>query len=164
MTTTEVQDVIDAEIATLTRVVDAPTGPLGYGRDLSCVTDLIELPNGELAEVDPHSTRAIGEAIARRYITERGSILDDPDQGLNLRGRLNRGATRAELLELGSLARAEALKDDRVLDAQIQLTLEDDYRTITIAGRFSPADPELDDFELVAAITDTTLSVETRSV
>jgi hypothetical protein len=88
-----VLDALAAGLAEVTHEVDAPTGPLGYGTDISCTLDLHE----RMDEVDPMSTRGIAEAIVRRLDTPRGALIDDADYGLDLKGYANRGVTRDEL-------------------------------------------------------------------
>ncbi len=115
---TYLTDLMAAHVAELGPAVDrvAPDA-LGYGTDLSCVTDLTPA----LDEVDPQSTRAIGESLVRRLISPRGSVVDDQAYGYDLRGLCNRGVTNEQLLRVASLARAECLKDDRVIEARVTL-------------------------------------------
>lgn len=92
---------------------------LGYGTDVSCVLDLAS----DLTMVDPQSTRAIGEAIIRRLITPRGALIDDGAYGTDLRGKLNTGMTQREISQLELQVRGEALKDDRVSEAQATIVM-----------------------------------------
>jgi len=115
---TLLHDFIAAQLALLPVVDRVAPQALGYGTDLSCVTDITP----DAAEVDPMTPRAIGESLARRYISPRTSVLDDNAYGLDLRARLNTGQTQASLTGLRSQIRVEALKDDRVSDADVTLT------------------------------------------
>ena len=142
-----VRENIAGQIAELERVVDAPTGALGYGTDLSCVNDLTPT----LDEVDPNSVRAVGEALVRRFTTPRGKLPDALDYGLDIRGYCNRGLTVAQLRELASQMRAEARKDDCVDDATVTVTSAG--ATLNIALRVVPADPTLTTFDLTFAVT-----------
>lgn len=142
-----VREDIAAQVAELEHEVDAPTGALGYGTDLACVTDVTP----DLEEVDPFSVRAIGEALIRRFTTPRGTLPDDPDYGLDLRSYCNRGVTATQLRELASQLRGEAGKDDRVDDAAITVTAEGS--SLTVAARITPADPDLEPFDLTFAVT-----------
>lgn len=143
-----VLDAIDRQIAELERVTTAPTGPLGYGRDLSCVDDITP----ELAEVDPRSTRGIGEAAIRRLMTPRGGLPDDPDYGLDLRALLNRGVADREAREIAGRIRLEVAKDDRIDDLAVAVTMPAPS-TLRIEARITPADPDLTPFSLVLAVT-----------
>ena len=117
---------------------------IGYGIDLSCITDVTHT----LDEVDPQSNTAIGEAIIRRYITPRGTLPDDQDYGLDLRGYCNRGVTDAELRTLPSAMRMEAMKDDRLEDAGITVTWDSTTRRLRATAVLRPRD-SVDPFRLV---------------
>ena len=142
-----VLDAIDAELATLDRIVQPPTGALGYGRDLSCVSDLTD----SMAEVEPDSTLGIGEAAIRRLTTSRGQLLDDPDYGLNLRLFLNRPTAAQELAELRGRIKAEVGKDDRVEDVEPTVTMTA-LNALRVALMITPADPSLEPFSLIFAV------------
>lgn len=151
-----IQASIAEQTATLARVVDVPAPPLGYGVDLSCVTDLAE----DLAEVDPTSNHAIAEALIRRLITPRGALPDDPDYGFDLRGLLNRGVTVAELRAVTGQARNEVRKDDRVLDAKVSAAFTLQNSTLNVSIEVTPADVDDDTFTFTFALTDTTVAIE----
>ena len=154
-----VLDSIAADIAELTRVVPVPTAPLGYGVDLSCVDDLTE----DLAEVDPFSPVAIGEALLRRLTTPRGQLPDDPDYGFDIRGYCNRGVPVGELRSLAGQIRSEVTKDDRVEDATVTVTIPS-LNSMTVAILVTPADPTLDTFTLTFSVQsgEATLQAITR--
>lgn len=138
-----------AELATMTRVVDAPTGELGYGTDLSCVTDV----DAALAEVDPQSPRAVAEAIIRRFITPRGGLIDDDDYGQDVRGHLNRGMTYRDLRALSGALQSEAQKDDRVLAAEVDLRADTRTNVMLVHVTLTLADPSDRTFSFVFAVT-----------
>lgn len=142
-------DDVKAEIATLEREVKQPT-PVGYGVDLSCTTDLHE----DMREVDPNSYEGIAEAILRRWTCPRGQNADDPDYGRDVRQILNRGLTNAELRAEAGLLRAEAEKEETVEDCEVGLVLDVRDRSVTISAVVTPADPALETFRFVAAVTD----------
>jgi phage baseplate assembly protein W len=151
-----IQASIAEQIATLQQVVDAPIAPLGYGTDLSCITDLAE----DLAEVDPTSNQAIAEALIRRLITPRGALPDDPDYGFDLRGLLNRGVTLTELRAVTGQARNEIRKDDRVADAKVSAAFSLQGATLRVSIEVTPADVDNDTFSFTFALTDTTVAIE----
>lgn len=154
-------DIIDAEIATLTRVVDAPIGPLGYGRDLSCVQDC----DDKFSEVDPNTPTAIGQAILRRLDTPRGSNPDDKDYGLDVRGMLNRGLTLNQLNRIENEVHGEVIKDERVADAQVDVTvLSVASKRMRVSISITPMNPEVSDFKLVFAVTDAQVLLDTIEV
>ncbi len=155
---TIVADVIAAEIAALTRVTLAPEGELGYGRDLSCVTDL----TADAAEVEPDDPIAVAQACTRRLITPRGSVPDAPDYGLDLRGYCNRGVTASDLSALSGQITSELRKDDRVADAAavVSTTTAQDA-TLSVRVLITPADPATDDFAFTLSVTDSDVLLET---
>lgn len=143
-----VQRSLDAQLATLTRVQDVPTGKLAFGRDLLCVFDL----DPQLGEVNPDDPRAIVQAVIRRYITPRGGLLDDPDYGLDIRAHCNRGVTQRELRALAGAMQGEAQKDDRVEKAAVSLTADSRARALSVKVEIVPADPSEQAFTFTFAV------------
>jgi hypothetical protein len=152
-----VLEAIAAELATLERLVPTPEDPFYYGRDLSCVTDITET----LEEVDPASPVAVVQAVARRYLTERGSLPDDPNYGFDIRGFLNRATPVRELSDVAGQARLEALKDDRVEDAQVVVSMPSTSE-IGVSVTLTLVDPTVDPISFTLALTssDVILQIE----
>ena len=142
------QTALDAYIADLDRVVDAPVSPFGYGTDLSCSSDLA----ANFGDVDPFTTLALGEALVRRLDCPRGQLLDDADYGIDLKGALNRGATRQALLALSGQIVAEMQKDDRVDSAIASVTLSSDGTSLDVRLTISPIDSS-GTFSMTLAVT-----------
>lgn len=152
-----VKTAIAGELVRLTREVPAPTGALGYGRDLSCTDDVTD----DLAEVDPFSYQGIAEAVIRRLTCPRGGLPDDPDYGLDLRAYCNRGVTLDELRLLEAQIVGELGKDDRIDGSTVVVSVGGEgYRTLTVAVTIVPADPALVDFTLTLAVTDRAVILE----
>lgn len=106
----------------LTQIVPPPAGPLGYGRDLSCVRDVTETAD----EVDEFSVVAIWEAALRRITTDRGSLPDggdpeDGEYGWSVYRLLHRGLTPAEIRDAAGQLQSEISKDDRVRVVSVSL-------------------------------------------
>ena len=144
-----VQAAIDAELAKLERLVPQPVGELGYGTDLSCVSDLTP----DLAEVDPFSMQAIGEAAIRRLTTARGTLSDARDYGIDVRMYCNRATTREEIQELTARCALELAKDDRIDSATVTATQEPLAYTMTLSVLIVPASPTLNPFTLTFGVT-----------
>lgn len=138
---------IDEGIAALDRVMDAPTGALGYGTDIAWTSDLVE----PMADVDPTSTTAISQALLRRLDCPRGRLVDDLDYGLDLRSYCNRGTTTAELAAIAGAVRNELEKDDRVASASVAVT--GSATSLAVSIRVVPASADLDAFTLTLAVT-----------
>lgn len=91
------------------------------GSDLSCVDDCTP----EMSEVS--GRQCLVQAIARRYITARGRLIDDANYGYDLTQYVNDDLKPADIGRIQAGAEAEAKKDERVLEATAKITL-------TVAG------------------------------
>lgn len=91
----------------------APVFPsqVNYGLDLSCVTDL------DPGMVEVTGRTCLVQALARRLITARGTLIDDPNYGFDLNQFLNDDLDAADVARIGSGIDAEFLKDERVLSS-----------------------------------------------
>lgn len=152
-------DAIAAETATLVRLVPTPVEPFGYGRDLSCVSDLTET----MDEVDPFSAVGIAQALARRFQTARGSLPDDADYGLDLRAFLNRATDADEIRDLSGQAKLEAMKDDRVARVEVSVTMLADS-SLNVGIYIEPADPNVEPFDLTLAVTSGEILLQLEAV
>lgn len=123
---------------------------LGFGSDISCGADLDPL----MVEVDPFSTRALGEAIVRRLDCPRGRLIDDPNYGIDLRSYFNHGTTAADIRAMASKIRAELQKDDRIHSVVVTVTPSTDASELGIDLRVTPVDPSLGVFSLTLIVTD----------
>lgn len=119
------------------------------GRDLSCVDDLL----ADFREVI--GRRCLAEAIARRYITDRGTLIGDPNYGFNLTNFLNADLGTGDVALLQSGAEAEALKDERVLSAVVVATLAADG-LLTVVCTLTDADGP---FTLTLAVSAVTVEI-----
>lgn len=150
-----VLDAIAADIATLVSLVPTPVEPFGFGTDLSCVSDISET----LDEVDPFSALGIAQAVARRLCTARGTLPDDEEYGLDVRGYLNRGVPTIELRDFAGQIRLEVLKDDRVEDAQVEVT-SPESTSLTVSIHLTPYDYSVQPFSLTLAVTSSAVLLE----
>jgi hypothetical protein len=146
---------IDAYIARLSRRVKAPKPPLGWGVDLSCITDI----DHQASEVRADSPTAIGQAVARRLITPRGMIADDLTYGFDVRGLCNTGVPSGKLAQLSSDIAAEARKDERVASVACECTYSYATRALRVVLRILPIDA-LTDFTFVFSVVDGAVLVE----
>lgn len=141
---------IQAQIALLERIVEPPSGALGYGVDLSCVSDLED----DMREVGPDSPEGIMQSVIRFLTTDRDSIPDAPGRGWNLRRLLNRAYTAAELEAQEGLASQEAEQDDRIASATVTLEINTRLRSVKARVRIVPRAPGLRPFDFIASVTD----------
>lgn len=79
-----------------------------FGTDLDCITDIG--PSMALAA----NARNMGNAIARRLTTPRGSLIYDPDYGFDVRALLNAGTTDNGAAITQSQIANEVVKDERI--------------------------------------------------
>lgn len=134
--------------STAPATVPAPaTGSLGY--DLWCVQDL----DPGLVEVG--GTLVLLQALARRIITPRGRLVDDPNYGYDVSGFLNDDLSAADLASIGSGVDAEFLKDERVLRSSTTATLAA-TGVLTIASLITTSTTT---FQLVLAVTSVGVSI-----
>lgn len=157
--TSIVRDAVAADLAALTRVVPSPTGALGYGSDLAMTVDGIDI-DADMLERLGSDPLVLAEALVRRLDCPRGALPDDPDYGLDVRGYLNRGTTTAEIRGLSSAVHAEVTKDDRVGTARVVVDPSLDGSSLAITIQITPADPSLEPFELVLAVTTAAVLIE----
>ncbi|MCH9838256.1 hypothetical protein K0U83_21515 [bacterium] len=136
-------------LASLTRVVDAPVAPFGFGSDLSCSSDL----SATCAELDGDDPQVVIEAIARSLQCPTGGLVDDKSYGFDLVGMLNRGVTTHLIREVGGRVKAMTLTDDRVDSCAVKVTPSSDGKTLTVEIRGVLADQNKTAFSLVLACT-----------
>lgn len=156
-------DAIAADVALLTREIDPPTGPLGYGSDLSCADDLTE----DMAEVEGFSVLALGQAIVRRLDCPRGGLPDasapsktDLNYGMELSSYLNRPTTTTELRNLASNIRLEVTKDDRIAAVDVTVTSSPDGSSLAIDLHVTPVDPTIGQFAMTLSVTSAAVLLE----
>lgn len=156
---TDALALIDAEIALLTRVVDAPDGnALGYGTDLSCVSDC----TASFDELDPFTPLGIAQSCIRRLTCPRGGCPDEHDYGLYLPGYVNRGVEQSELRELNGDIVGELRKDDRIADLTVKLSYDATLsKVLQCSILITPEDPALNSFTFTISVTDADVLLET---
>jgi phage baseplate assembly protein W len=120
-----------------------------FGTDISCVTDLAD--DGRTVT----GRMVVAEAIARRLITPRGRLIDDPDYGYDLTAFINDDLTPAALAGLRSSTEQECLKDERVQGAEVEAEL-DAFGLLTVSVDLETADGP---FSLVLAVSATTIAI-----
>lgn len=151
-----VKAAIDAELATIERIVDTPVAPFGYGSDISGAADLDEA----MTEVDGFTTLALAQALVRRLDCPRGALLDDLDYGIDVRSFVNRPTTTAEINALAGQIRAELLKDDRVESLTVIVAPTPTGSAMAISLSVLPVDARLGPFRLTLGVTSAELLIQ----
>lgn len=119
-----------------------------FGTAWSCVTDLT------MPAVLVSGNQVVAEAIARRWQTPRGGLVDDPSYGYDLTDFLNDDLGPNDLARIGAQAAAEALKDQRVRGAVVVVQLVAGVLIVnaTITTANGP-------FSLVASVSDVSVQL-----
>lgn len=94
------------------------------GTDLATPSDADGLP-----DLDPYfrtvtGAEGLAQALLRRLVTPRGSLIDDAAYGFDLRLRINGNLRPGDLGHLAALIEAELLADERVSRTQASVTEE----------------------------------------
>ena len=88
-------------------------------------------PATGLPDLDPYfrvvtGRTAVGQALLRRLVTPRGSLLGEPSYGLDVRGWTNETLDARALRRLESAAATELRRDERVDDVALTATFAGD--------------------------------------
>lgn len=75
--------------------------------------------------------RVVGEAVARRWSTPRGRLLDDPNYGTDVTDAVNADLSPSDIKRWQTQLAQEAEKDERVLSCTVTVTLIDGVLTVT---------------------------------
>lgn len=150
-----VQAAFAASLSQVTRVVDEPQPPFGYGSDLACSLDLDE----RFRETDPFSVEGISQAIVRMLDCPRGENPDAPDYGISLRSYVHRGTTTHALRRVEYDVREQVLRDDRVRDLTVSATAGLEHEGLIVSLRVTPADARLLAFDMVFSVSAYALSL-----
>lgn len=123
-----------------------------YGHDLSCISDLD--PN--MAEVDDHI--CLLQALARRITTSRGTLIDDPNYGFDIRQFLEDDLDVSQLARIGASVDAEFLKDERIIASSTTVTLVQGVMIVSsnTTGALGP-------FKFVLSVQATTVTILTQT-
>lgn len=128
------------------RAINAPTPD--FGLSWSCITDVT------MPAVMVSGFRVIAEAIVRRWSTPNGGLVDDPNYGTDLTDAVSDDMTITDISQLAQQAGAEAEKDERVLSADVTITLN--AGTLLIVGNIDTAKGP---FQLVASVNTVTVAL-----
>lgn len=124
------------------------TSGINYGHDLFCVTDL----DPGMIEVDGRV--CLAQAIARRLMTPRGTLIDDANYGYDLTAFLNDDVDASTINRMQGQIVAECMKDERVVGATatVVYTAQQLIVTISLTDGVGP-------FPLVLAVSAVTVQI-----
>ena len=120
----------------------------------------LSTPGGGL-DLDPYFRRITGpqvvlHAVARRFVTPRGSLWWAPDSGLDVRRWLAEGVRAQDLPTYEQLIATEAERDERVLSADVRLSFADDVLRVELSLTLAEGT-----FPLVLAVSAVTAAILT---
>lgn len=119
-----------------------------FGSCWSCVTDLT------MPATQATGFRVVAEAIARRWQTPRGGLIDDPNYGFDVSDFINADMSKTDIARLAQLAGSEAEKDERVLSCKVTVTLTGGVLIVTGA-----VETALGPFQLVVSVSQVTVTL-----
>ncbi len=133
------------------------TTPNPYGRDLGTFPNA--LANGVI-DLDLGMTEVTGrdilsQSLVRRQTTPNGSVIDCPNDCIDIRGWLSDGVTSATLQSFAGRLKSELLKDERVLDVLVSVAFTASTNTLTIVENFQS---DYGPFSLTLTIGDVTIT------
>jgi len=119
----------------------------------------VDIATPDATDIDPYFStvsgwRGLGQALGRRLTTPRGSLLDDPSYGYDLRSRLNDSLTPGDLAALGAVVKRELEADERVETATPTVAFA--AGALRVAARITTASGT---FRLVLAVGDVTAEI-----
>lgn len=114
-----------------------------FGSSWSCIQDITS------PAIMASGFRVVAEAIARRWQTPRGGLIDDPNYGYDLTDFVNDDLSKPDLAQIAHLAGAEAEKDERVLACDVTATLLPSRLLVVSASVTTAAGP----FQLVVSVS-----------
>ena len=120
-----------------------------FGVDINCVTDLdpsFALVTGQTA---------VGQAVARRLITVRGTLLDDPHYGTDLRQYAGEPKSAGALARAKADCEREARQEERVDSVEVETSYQGDDVLLARISLTTAEGP----FELTLAVTAVTATI-----
>lgn len=122
-----------------------------FGIDIDCGPDGLS-PTFDLVE----GRAALVQAILRRFQTQRGSLVDDPNYGIDLTSWVAKKADSAQRFAWQQQLESEASKDERVVRARARLTFDTTTGFFRFTLTVSTADGP---FTMTASVSDVSVDL-----
>lgn len=122
-----------------------------YGTDIDCVLDI-----GPTLALAGHA-RNIGNALARRLSTPRGSLIYDSDYGYDVRLLLNAATTSSGVTVVQSNISRECVKDERIANCDATYNYNAQLSSLTIGLQITLADGTI--FTLILGVNAATVTL-----
>ena len=105
-----------------------------YGTDISTITSAGVVDLDEYFRVVSGSTCVL-HAVVKRLTTPYGGLVDDQDYGFDLRDLVNRSLSKPELRGAVAQIEAQCLEDERVDEADVDLSVLNGVLTVKVQCR-----------------------------
>lgn len=120
-----------------------------------------DIATPDAADLDPYfspvaGARGLGQALGRRLITPRGTLLDDPSYGFDVRSAINSSLTPTQTAALELSIATELVADERVETADVSVAFAPGSSRLTIRAIVQTADGP---FRLVLAVGSVTTEI-----
>lgn len=120
-----------------------------------------DIATPDAADLDPYFStvagwRGLGQALGRRLITPRGTLIDDPSFGFDVRSAVNSALTPTQIAALESDLADELVGDERVETAAVSVAFAAGSSRLTIRATIETADGP---FRLVLAVSAVTTEI-----
>ena len=129
------------------------TAAIDFGQCWGCISDL------SMPSYMASGFQVVAEAVARRWSTSQGQLIDDPNYGFNVTDLLSDDLSAADVAYAQQQIAAEAQKDERVLSCAATLTLLA-TGMLTLAATIVTASGPFQMVLAVSAVTTTLLLVQ----
>lgn len=122
-----------------------------FGTDIDCGPDGLS-PTFDLVS----GREALVQAVLRRYQTRRGTLVDDPNYGLDVRAWIGKRLSSTQIFAWQQELASEAAKDERVISARARLTFDttSEFFRFTLAVETAEGP-----FTLTVAVTELTVDL-----
>lgn len=137
-------------------MANTPSGP-NYGTDLSVTPNA----NGIL-DIQPTLQYATGinvlvQSLICRQMCVRGTVIDAPNEGIDLRSYLRSGLTQAQLSDLPAVVQKELQRDQRVKSVTVTGNFNTETNTLTMNETITPVTGS--PFSLTLAVSSVTVTL-----
>lgn len=128
------------------------------------VVSIFAINDQGVADLDPNfnmvsGNQAVAQSVAIYWLSPRGTLITNPDAGMDLRTYLNAefdASSQASVFQLREALIHEALRDERIdtIDVDVSFDPADPTnQTLKISARIHLADPDLNPFVFVLSIS-----------
>lgn len=137
---------------------NAATSTQNYGRDFAVVSTSTG-PDIDFAHLAA-GVDVLANSLYCRLTTPHGSVIDSPNDCLDLRALLGAGLTQADMQSVQQRVQRECERDARVLGASVTATYNQASRVLSLVIRVATAQGP---FSMTLSVSDLTVALITAS-